>query len=142
MTDAIRASSIIKVAKKQTDKLTNTTDKTVLPTITSQTEAQDEANQLNIINQLVIGVKESIVKAIAKLVGSNITNVILQMADRSNHMSIDDFALFDVLQVAIDGADSPSMNDVLEQLIEVINHTFNFCKKVSINKELMQLDMA
>jgi hypothetical protein len=142
LTDAIRASSIIKVAKKQTDKLTNTTDKTVLPTITSQTEAQDEANQLNIINQLVIGVKESIVKAIAKLVGSNITNVILQMADRSNHMSIDDFALFDVLQVAIDGADSPSMNDVLEQLIEVINHTFNFCKKVSINKELMQLDMA
>jgi hypothetical protein len=142
LTDAIRASSIIKAAKKQADKLTNTTDKTVLPTITSQTEVQDKANQLNVINQLVIGVKESVVKATVKLVGSNITNAILQMADGSNHKSIDNFVLFDVLQVAIDRADSPSMNDVLEQLIEVTNHTFNFCKKVSINMELMQLDVA
>jgi hypothetical protein len=31
---------------------------------------------------------------------------------------------------------------MLEQLIEVINHTFNFCKNVSINMELMQLNAA
>ena len=42
------------------------------------------------------------------------------------------------MKVGIDGADRPSTNDVLEQLLEVINHTFNFCKKVSVNMELMQ----
>ncbi len=60
------------------------------------------------------------------------------MADRSNHKSIGNFRLFDVLQVAINGADRPSTNDVLEQMIKVINPTFDFRKKVSINMELMQ----
>jgi hypothetical protein len=34
------------------------------------------------------------------------------------------------------------MNDVLEQLLEVINHSFDFRKKISINMELMQSNMA
>jgi hypothetical protein len=67
------------------------TGKTILPTFTSQTEAQEEANQLNIINQSVIGAKEGIVEAVSKLVGSNITNAILQTANGSNHKSIDNF---------------------------------------------------
>jgi hypothetical protein len=41
-------------------------------------EAQEEANHLNVINQLVIGVKEGVVKAVTKLVGSNITDAVLQ----------------------------------------------------------------
>ncbi len=64
------------------------------------------------------------------------------MANRSNHKSINDFKLFDILQVAINGADCLSTNNVLEQLIEVIDHTFDFCKKVSINMELMESNMA
>ncbi len=46
------------------------------------------------------------------------------------------------MKLAIDGADRPSTNDVLEQLLEVINHNFDFCKKVSVNMELMQLNVA
>jgi hypothetical protein len=102
-TDAITAGSVTKDVKKQADELTNTTSKTILPTITSQTEAQEEANQLSIINQLVISAKEGIVQAITKLVGSDITDAILQTADRSDHKSIDDFKLFKVLHVAING---------------------------------------
>ncbi len=97
---------------------------------------------MNVINQSVIGAKEGVVEAVLKLVGSDITNAILQTADGSNHKSINDFMLNDVMKVAIDGADQPSTNDVLEQLLEVINHTFNFCKKVSINMELMQSNAA
>jgi hypothetical protein len=97
---------------------------------------------LNVINQSIIGVKEGIVKAITKLVGSNITNAILQTADRSNHKSINDFKLFNVWLVAIKGANRPSTNDVLEQLIKIINYTFDFCKRVSINMELMQSNVA
>ncbi len=50
--------------------------------------------------------------------------------------------LYNVMKVAMDGANWPSTNDVLEQLLEVINHTFDFCKKVSVNMELMQSNAA
>jgi len=60
---------------------------------------------LNIINQSVIGAKEGAVEAITKLVSSDITDAILCTADGSNHKSIEDFTLFDIMQVAIDGAD-------------------------------------
>jgi hypothetical protein len=46
------------------------------------------------------------------------------------------------MKVAIDGANRLTTNDVLEQLIEVINHPFDFRKKVSINMELMQSNAA
>jgi hypothetical protein len=142
LTNVITAGSVIKSAKKRADELSTTTGKTVLPTFTAQTEAQEEANQLNVINQSVIGAKEGIVKAVSKLVGSNITNAILQTANGSDHKSINNFTLYNVMKVAIDGADRPSTNDVLEQLLEVINHTFDFRKKISVNMELMQSNMA
>jgi hypothetical protein len=97
---------------------------------------------LNVINQSVIGAKEGVIEAVSKLVGSNITDAILRIADGSNHKSIDDFTLYNVMKVAIDGVDRLSTNDVLEQLLKVINHTFNFCKKVSVNMELMQSNAA
>jgi hypothetical protein len=114
------------------------TGKTVLPSITAQAEAQEEAHQLNVINQSVIGAKEGVVKAITKLVGSNVTNAILWTANGSDHKSIDRNTLYEVMKLAIDGTDQPSTNNMLEQLLEVINHNFDFCKKVSINMELMQ----
>ncbi len=141
-TDAITAGSVLKTAKNQADKLSTTTGKIVLPTFTTQTEAQEEADGLNITNQSVIGAKEGVVEAVLKLVGSNITNAILQTADGNDHKSIDDFTFYEVMKVAINGANRSSMNDVLEQLIEVINHPFDFCKKVSINMELMQSNAA
>ena len=60
----------------------------------------------------------------------------------SDHNSIDNFMLYEVMKVAIDRADRPSTNDVLEQLIKVINHPFDFSKKVSISMELMQSNAA
>ncbi len=141
-TDEITASYVIKKAKNRADKLTASIGKTLLPSITSQAEAHEEADRLNVINQLVIGAKEGVVKAITKLVGSNVTDAILRTADGSNHKSINNFTLFEVMKSAIDGANQPSTNDVLEQLLEVINHSFNFCKKISVNMELMQLNMA
>ncbi len=67
LTNAITVGSILKTAKKQADELTTTTGKTILPTFTTQTEAQEEADRLNVINQLVIGAKEGVVKALTKL---------------------------------------------------------------------------
>jgi hypothetical protein len=94
------------------------------------------------INQSVIGAKEGVVEAVTKLVGSDITNAVLRTADGSDHKSIDDYTLFAVMAAAIDGADRPSTTEVLEQLLEVINLTFDFQKKVSVNMELMQSNAA
>ena len=91
---------------------------------------------------MVISTKEGVVKAITKLVGSDVTNAILQMADGSDLKSIDDFTLFEVMKSDIDGADQPSTNNMLKQLLKVINHNFDFLKKVSINMELMQSNAA
>ncbi len=124
------------------DKLTASTEKTVLYSITSQAEAQEEADQLNVINQLVIGAKEGVVEAITKLVGSDVTDAILGTANSSDHKRIDNLTLFGVMKLAIDGTDQPSTSNVLEQLLEVINHNFHFCKKISVNMELMQSNAA
>jgi hypothetical protein len=91
---------------------------------------------------LVIGAKEGVVKAITKLVSSNITDAILRMANSSDHKSIDDFTLFEVMKLAINGANQSFTNYVLEQLLEVINHNFDFCKKVSFNMALIQSNAA
>jgi hypothetical protein len=139
-TNAITAGYVLKSAKKRADKLSTTTGITVLPTFTTRTEAQEEADRLSIINQSVIGTKEGIAEAVSKLVGSNITDTILRTANRSNHKSMDNFTLYEVMKVAIDEADRPTTNDLLEQLLEVINYPFDFCKKVSVNMELMQLN--
>ncbi len=76
------------------------------------------------------------------MVGSNITDAVLRTANGSDHKSIDDYMLFAVMATAINGADQPSTTDVLEQLLEVINHTFDFKKNVSVNMELMQSNAA
>jgi hypothetical protein len=76
-TDAITAGSVLKSAKKRVDEFSTTTGKTILPTFTTRTEAHEEADQLNVINQSVIGAKEGVVKAVSKLVSSDITNAIL-----------------------------------------------------------------
>jgi hypothetical protein len=142
LTDTITANSVLKAAKARADAASKASSTTITPTITSQLEAQEEADRLNVINQLVIGAKEGVVEAVMKLVGSNITNAVLQTANGSNHKSIDNYTLFAVMAAAINGADQPSTTDVLEQLSVVINHTFDFQKKVSVNMELMQSNAA
>ena len=141
LTNAITAGSVI---KRQTKcQVTLNFDRQNCPPYCHRTSGvQEEADQLNVINQVVIGAKEGAMEAITKLVGSNITNTILCTANGSYHKSVNNFRLFDVMQVAINGADCPLTNDVLEQLLKVINHTVNFCKKISGNMKLLQSNAA
>jgi enhancing lycopene biosynthesis protein 2 len=125
-TDAIMVSSVLRAAKNKADAALKAASTTIAPTITSQSEAQDEADCLNMINQSVIGKKEGVVEAVTKLVGRDITNAVLQTADGSNHKSIDNFTLFAVMAAAINGADCLSTTNMLEQILEVIDHTFDF----------------
>jgi hypothetical protein len=85
----------------------------------------------------MIGAKEGVAKAITTLIGTNITNSVLQTSDR-DFKSVDNYTLHKVLQAAFENADRPPVADMLEQLIKVLHYTFNFCKKISANMEIVQ----
>ncbi len=103
-TNAITANLVLKAAKNKADVALKEASTMIAPAITSQLEAQEEANCLNVISQSVIGTKKGVVEAVTKLVGSDITDAVLRTADGSNHMSIDDYTLFAVMASAINGA--------------------------------------
>ena len=85
---------------------------TVTPKITLRSDAQDEVNRRNIINQALIGAKEGVMEALTTFLGTDITNMVLRQAD-GNYKSLDKYTLQELLQAAIDGADRPPATDVL-----------------------------
>ena len=54
------------------------------PTIILRTDAIEEANRQNTINQSIIGAKEGVTKAIKTIVSSDIIDVVLYTADGSD----------------------------------------------------------
>ena len=68
----------------------------------------------------------------------DITDAILKMVDGSDHHSIDDYQLADILAAIMQGADHPNMADVLKQLVAIVQFNFDFWKKVSANMELLR----
>ena len=75
------------------------------------------------------------VEALTTLVGTNITNSVLQTSD-GDLICVDDYTVHKVLQAAFENADRLPMVDLLEQLIEVLHYTFDFRKKISTNMEI------
>ncbi len=76
-TNAITANLVLKAAKNNANLASKAASTMIAPAIISRSEAQEEADHLNVINQSVISAKEGIVEAVTKLVGSNITNAVL-----------------------------------------------------------------
>jgi hypothetical protein len=141
-TDAVTADAVLKESKDEAKLQSTISGTTVAPVFVKRAEAQEEADRLNVINQSVIGAKEGVTEGVTIKVGSDITDSILRTADGSDHKSVDDYTLFEVMTAAIEGADRPSATDVLDQVLEIIHHPFDFRKKVSVNMELMQSNAA
>ena len=96
------------------------------PTITKLSEANEEADMLNTISQVIIGAKEGTTEGIAAIVGSNVLDAVLQTADGANTKGIDDYQLHEVITAILDGADRPTTKDVHEKFLEVMPHNFDF----------------
>ena len=106
--------------------------------ITTCSDAQEEANRINLLNQAVIGAKEGAAEAITNKVGSDITDTVLKTADGSDFKGVDVYQLEDLRNAVMQGADRPSTTDILEQFMGIIAFTFNFQKKVGANMELLR----
>ena len=76
-----------------------------LPLITSQDDAEVDAARENLLTQAIMGAKEGITDGITALVGSDITDVILRSADGTDFKGIDKYALADLFDAALEGAD-------------------------------------
>eukprot|EP00956_Cyclotella_meneghiniana_P019415 scaffold33240_cov63-Cyclotella_meneghiniana.AAC.3 len=90
----------------------------VLPLITDRTEAQDQADRLNLQNQAVIGAKEGATEGIVLQFGRDVTDSVLKTADGVDFKGIDEYHLYDLVQVCIQGADRPATGDIIGHLIE------------------------
>jgi hypothetical protein len=101
-----------------------------------------EAECVNLVDQSVFSSKAGVLVAMTNLVGRNITNAILCTANGRDHKRNNDCMLFKVMQAAIDGANPLATTNMHVQLLDVINHTSDLCKKVSVNMELMQNNTA
>ena len=112
------------------------------PLVTDRTEAQDQADRLNLQNQAVIGAKEGATTAIVEQFGRDVTDSVLRTADGIDYKGIDEYHLYDLVQAAIQGADRPATGDILGQLIEVISTKFDFRKKVINNVEALRAKCA
>ena len=134
---AVTPEAVLKEAREAADKESRATGATVTPSFTLRSEAQEEANRRNVAAQEMIGAKEGVVAAIMALVGTNITDSVLQTSD-GDFKSVDDYTVHKVMQAAFENSDRPPMTDVLEQLTKVLHYTFDFRKKISANMKIVQ----
>ena len=90
--------SIIKASQKAADAENPKFE----PAITSRGDAQEEVDHQNIFTQAVLGVKGGVTEGITNLVGSNITDAVLQTSDGTDFKGIDEYQLYELFE-AIDG---------------------------------------
>ena len=69
--------------------LVSTDGITVEPKITNNSNAQDKADRQNVFCLTAIGVKEGIAEGVTKIVGKDITNLILRTTDDIGFKSVD-----------------------------------------------------
>ena len=109
----------------------------VAPLIIEKSNAQAEANCLNLNYQAVIGAKEGATEEITEKFGRKITDIILRMADGNNFKGIEDYKLRKLVTAAISGAYRPATDNALEQLSDVLGYQLNYHQKVYTNMELL-----
>ena len=80
----------------------------VAPNITTNADAQGEADRQNAARLAEIRVKEAIAAAITSIVGAQITNPILRTTDGSDFRTVNKYDLHQLLSAVKGGAERPS----------------------------------
>jgi hypothetical protein len=138
-TDMHTASEILKASKKEAEDLAKTTGMPQeKPAIETRGDTQEEADRRNYAIQATIGAKEGAAEAITEKVGTDVTDTILRNADGNDYKGVDDYQLYDVIEAVLAGAIRPNMPNVLQQVVETINYTFDMRKKISTNMETLR----
>ena len=105
------------IAKATTD---STTDWFVTPEITTNANAQDEADRKNTARLSAIGVKEAIRAEITVIVGDHITNPIPRTTYRAGSRTVDQYALHQLLSTATNGSERPLAIVIRQMMVDVM----------------------
>ena len=91
-TDVATRKSVLAASKSEAEAASLAEGSAVAPTITSQNDAQDEADRINLMQQAVIGAKEGAVEAIIEQIGQDVADTIINDVD-GEEKGIDEYEL-------------------------------------------------
>jgi hypothetical protein len=115
----------------------NTTDPKPSTEMT-RPQAKEEAEELDIAYQAVLGAKKGIIAGITAQVGTDVTDTTLMEADGSTPKSLDDVKLHELMDAVLQNADRVSNKDLRESLLELVNVRVDFRKKITHNVEMIK----
>ena len=91
-----------------------------VPEITTNEDAQEEANRQNVFGLAVVGAKEQMEKEITARVGKSVTNPILRNADGVRFKKVDKYHLQQLVTTVMEGAERPDPIEIRTQITDVM----------------------
>ena len=113
-----------------------------VPDKMTHNQARQEAEDLNVAYQAVIGAKEGFAKGLTNSFGKDITDLVLMDTDGSTPKSVDAYQLYELEAIIMQNADRSSNRAARTAVAELINFQLDFRKKITINYEVMKAKVA
>jgi hypothetical protein len=110
-TISIKCKDVLRDSKDTADRLTSRSGMTVQPEITTNSNAQEEADRQNTYQLAAIGVKEVVAEGITKIAGKDITKWILRTSDGISFKSVDDYQLHQLVTAITERGRTTGGND-------------------------------
>ena len=110
--------------------------------ITSNEDAQEEANRQNVFRLACIGAKESMAKEITARVGNSITNTILRHPDGIRMKKVDEYQLHELIAAVREGAARPDPIEIRRQIAAIMDTVFDWRETAATNQERLSADIA
>jgi len=110
--------------------------------ITTNEDAQEEANRQNVFRLASIGVKEGMAREITARVGVSITNPILRHPDGVRMKKVDEYLLHELVAAVMEGAERPSPIEIRKQLTGIMGFTFDWRETGATNQERLAADIV
>ena len=140
-TKLVSRSSVLKESKATAARESTSTN-TVAPEITSNNDAQDEADRINMFRLAAIGAKEGAAAGISKVVGTDITDATLRTTDGQDFKTVDEYTLYALMRAVIEGAERPATIDVRKLYVSLCSTKFDFRIKMVVNVERLRSQAA
>ena len=113
-----------------------------VPDKMTHNQARQEAEDLNVAYQAVIGAKEGFAKGLTNSFGKDITDLVLMDTDGSTPKSVDAYQLYELEAIIMQNADRSSNRAARTAVAELLNFQLDFRKKITINYEVMKAKVA
>ena len=110
--------------------------------ITTNEDAQEEANRQNVFRLASIGVKEGMAKEITARVGTSITNPILRHPDGVRMKKVDEYLLHQLVAAVMEGAERPSPIEIRKQITAIMAFTFDWRETGATHQERLTADIV